>query len=256
MKIIINSKTFTIDTLLSSNSESKIYLLDSLSVAKIYHKQALNREIKLKVLALCNAYQNYVTYIGNGILAFPQHPIYENKEVLDSLCGYSMEYFKDYSKLSDITFNLQSSEYKSNKFCDQKAVEFIYNIFDVIDRLHKSRIILGNISPSNILYNEQLNYPIIIDLDSAQIGEFRCHSWSDEYLDPLVQLQGRNLQGEYNYTYESDVFSIACICFEFIIGVNPFLCKTAPSNNILTNKENGISILRFIYENNKKINHM
>jgi len=254
MRIIISGKDFTIDVPLSSGGEGEIYAIDHLSVAKIYHKQVINRERRLKVLALCNSYQNSISNLGDDSFAFPQQPAYENKEILDFLCGFSMQYFKNCPTLGDIGFNLQASNYKYGKMDDNRAVEFIYNTFDVIDRLHKSRIILGDVNPSNVLYNEKLNYPIIIDLDSAQIGQFRCLSWSDEYLDPLTQLQGKNLQGGYNYTYESDIFSIACVCFEFIIGINPFFCRTDPSNDVIFNKENGISVLRYIHSSTNNIN--
>lgn len=254
MEIIISGKTFSIDNPISSGGEGEIYPIDNYSLAKIYHKQVVNRERRLKVLALCNSYQNNISHLGDDSFAFPQQPAYENKELLDFLCGFSMRYFKNCSTLGDIGYNLQSANYKSNKLDDNKAVEFIYNTFDVVDRLHKSRIILGDVNPSNILYNDKLNYPIIIDLDAAQIGQFRCLSWSDEYLDPLTQFQGKNIQGGFNYTYESDIFSIACVCFEFIIGINPFFCRTDPSNDVMFNKENGISVLRYIHNGTNNIN--
>ncbi len=254
MKIIISGKTFLIDVPLASGGEGEIYPLDGSSLAKIYHKQVINRERRLKVLALCNSYQNNVSHLGEDSFAFPQQPAYDNKEILDFLCGFSMQYFNNCSTLGDIGYNLQSANYKSNQLDDKKAVEFIYNTFDVIDRLHKSRIILGDVNPSNILYNTKLNYPIIIDLDAAQIGQFRCLSWSDEYLDPLTQSQGKNSQGGYTYTYESDIFSIACVCFEFMIGVNPFFCRTDPSHDVMFNKENGISMLRYIHAGTNNLN--
>ncbi|MBU2546710.1 MAG: serine/threonine-protein kinase [Gammaproteobacteria bacterium] len=138
-----------------------------------------------------------------------------------------MKFFEDCPTLNDIGFDLSMQKFKSSgsvALDDDKAVKLIYNTFNVVDKLHTARIILGDINPSNLLYNPKSNDPIIIDIDSVQIGQFKCLVCSPEYIDPLIQQQGKNI----TYSEENDIFSIACICFQLIIGKNPFWVLTDP----------------------------
>ena len=241
-----------------SGGEGDIYELDQKFLAKIYYPDMINDERRFKVLSLCTSFSDNINHFGTDSFAFPQKPAYEDKEVFDSLSGFSMSYYKDCSDLNDVCFDLlHSNDFQTHhgyKFDDATAVDLIYNIFGVVDRLHKSRIILGDVNPGNILYDRNSGLPVIIDLDSAQIGRLRCLAHSMEYLDPLIQEQGADSQGRYTYNFESDIFSIACVCYEFFVGANPFFVQTKPPNSIPHNKENGICGLRFYHGSTPVLN--
>ena len=264
MVTIIGGANYTLDKPIKWGGEGEIYKLDQKSLAKIYYPDIINTERRLKVLSLCTSFSDNINHFGTESFAFPQKPAYEDKEVFDRLSGFSMSYFKDLKRnepcpdIDKVCFDLNTNDfkrYRNYKFDDAKAVDLIYNIFDVVDRLHKSRIILGDVNTGNILYNQNSGLPVIIDLDSAQIGLLRCLACSDEYLDPIIQEQGKDSQGSYTYSFESDIFSIACVCYEFFIGANPFFVQTKPSpKNILYNKENGICILRFCHSSTSVLN--
>lgn len=268
MRIYIGCREYNVDVPIGSGAEGAVYVTEHYNAAKVYHSDAnINTtERKQKVLALCNYYANDATRLGTEFYAFPEHPAYSDKEIkLEFICGFSMHFFPGCPTFGDIGYDLSTQQFKvwnSLKINDDKAIELIFNMFDVIEGLHKSRIILGDINPSNLLYNSSLNHPIVIDLDAAQVGTFPCIVYSEEYIDPLVQQQGKslqanqgkNLQAGYRYSSENDVFSIACICFELFVGVNPFFLYAKPPGNIVQNKEKGISILRYIHEKVEDIN--
>lgn len=250
-------KNYLLDVPFKSGGEGEIYKLNQQFVAKIYYDTIINPDRQQKVLALCTSYSDKIDQFGTDSYAFPQKPAFKNEEP-DYLCGFSMSFF-DYPTLGDIGYDLSTKDFrtsKSAKLNDDKAVKFIYDTFDAVDRLHKSRIILGDVNPGNIMYNPLSNYPVIIDLDAAQVGPFRCLAWSPEYLDPLIEQQGKNIHGGYNYSFESDIFSLACICFEFVIGVNPFFVHTdpPPQDRIVHNKEHGISSIRFFHTGSSILN--
>ena len=251
METIIDGHRYFLDKPIGTGGEGEIYELDQKLVAKIYHRDIIDMVRKLKVLALCNLFSDNIQLFGTESFAFPEKPAYENrKEIFEFVSGFSMKYFKGCPTLGDICFDLHINDFKkynNHKIDDSKAVELIYNIFDLVDRLHKSRIILGDINPGNILYNTNLNLPVFIDIDASQLAQFRCQAYSEEYLDPLIQEQGKNSQGSYTYNFESDAFSIACVCYEFFVGANPFFVRTKPPKNVTYNKENGISIMRFCH---------
>lgn len=256
MRVIIGDKDYLLDTQIGIGGEGVVYKLDSQLLAKVYHKTVICFERRLKVLALCNSYANNMNDLGSESYAFPLQPAYENKKELDLLCGFSMKFFRDCPTLGDIGYDLSSREFrisKGIKLDADTAVKFIYNVFDVVERLHKARIILGDVNPLNLLYNGTSNYPIIIDLDAAQVGQYGCLAWTPEYLDPIIEQQGKNMKGGYTFSYDSDNFSIACVCFELLVGINPFFVRTDPPNDVICNKENGISLLRFIQNNSTSI---
>lgn len=257
MVTIIDGANYSLGKPINWGGEGEIYKLDQKSLAKIYYSDIINTERRLKVLSLCTSFADNINHFGTESFAFPQKPAYKDEEVFDSLSGFSMSYFKDCPDIDEVCFDLNTNDFKSYRNCkfdDAKAVDLIYNIFDVVDRLHKSRIIMGDVNTGNILYNRNLGLPVIIDLDSAQIGRLRCLAYSDEYLDPLIQEQGKDSQGSYTYNFGSDIFSIACVCYEFFIGANPFFVQTKPPKNISYNKENGICILRFCHSSTSVLN--
>ena len=258
METMIDGHRYFLDNPIGVGGEGEIYELDRKLLAKIYHRDIIDIYRRLKVLALCDYFSNNIQHFGTESFAFPEKPAYENRnEIIDFISGFSMKYFKGCPTLGDICFDLDINDFKkynNHKMDDSKAVELIYNIFDLVDRLHKSRIILGDINPSNILYNTNLNLPVVIDIDASQLGQFRCLSYSEEYLDPLIQEQGKNSQGSYTYNFESDAFSIACVCYEFFVGANPFFVRTKPPKNVIYNKEYGISIVRFCHSSALDLN--
>lgn len=157
--------------LFDSGGEGEIYELDQKFLAKIYYPDIINDERRFKVLSLCTSFSDNINHFGTDSFAFPQEPAYEDEENFEHVSGFSMSYFKDCSDLNDMCFDLlHLNDFQTQhgyKFDDTKAVDLIYNIFSVVDRLHKSRIILGDVNPGNILYNRNSGLPVIIDLDSA-----------------------------------------------------------------------------------------
>jgi serine/threonine protein kinase len=251
METIIEGHRYFLDTPIGTGGEGEIYELDQKLVAKIYHRDIINEDRRLKVLALCDLFSNNIQRFGTESFAFPEKPAFENRNaIFDFISGFSMKYFKGCPTLGDICFDLDMNDFKkynNHKMDDPKAVELLYNIFDLVDRLHTSRIIVGDINPGNILYNTNLNLPVFIDMDASQLGKFRCEAYSNEYIDPLIQEQGKNSQGSYTYNFESDAFSIACVCYEFFVGANPFYVRTKPPKTIMYKKEKGISIMKFCH---------
>lgn len=256
-KVYINKREYKIDSPIDRGGEGEVYNIEKDLLAKIYHNNILHiEERRLKVLALCNAHAN--NFQGSAFFAFPIDPAYENlNESFEELCGFSMKYFRNCPTINEICYDLSSNKFRDAKgispLNDDTSVKFIYNIFDAVEKLHKARIILGDVNPKNILYNSNTNQPVIIDIDSAQFGQFNCLAWSDEYLDPLIQQQGKNCKNCYTYNYESDIFSVSCICYELFVGTNPFYVLTRPAGSPVSNKQNGISLLRYMHSKENDI---
>lgn len=257
MRFFIGGREHTINAPINSGGEGEIYVIESSHAAKIYHRNELSNERQQKVLALCNSYTNNVAHLGTQYFAFPEQPAYSEKQIkLETVCGFAMQFFPDCPSFGDINYDPSTRQFKcwnSIQFDDENAIQQIYNVFDLLEKLHRSRIVLGDINPGNLLFSSKSNYPIIIDLDASQIGQFPCHANSDEYLDPFVQQQGKNMQDIYTYSTDSDIFAMACVCYEFFVGSNPFFLWAKPPKGVLYNKQMRIPLLRYIHENTENI---
>jgi serine/threonine protein kinase len=255
MELTINNYNHRVDQPMESGGEGAIYELNEDYLAKVYHEDVLSDERQQKVLSLCNAYHNNLSQFGANSFAFPQFAAYQGQNNLNAVVGFSMPYFKNCSQLTGFNYDLSGSEFRREgnyQFDDKRAIEFIYQIFDKVERLHQARIVLGDVNPTNILCDlstAKKPKPIFIDLDAAQFGGFYCApAFKDEYLDPLVEQQGKNPNGSYMYSSESDIFALACVCYEFFCGAHPFFMRSRPPLKAPENKRKGISIIRCALE--------
>jgi len=250
MELVINNYTYSVNQPLGGGGEGEIYPLNNDYVVKVYHSEVLNDERQQKVLSLCNAYQGNMAQLGGDYFAFPQYEAYENQAIFQSIVGFSMSYFKSCLPLTNFNYDLKAEQFRtegSNQFDDRQSIEFIYQMFDLLERLHKSRIVLGDVNPDNILcdFSSSKPKPVYIDLDSAQFGQFYCAPvFREKYIDPLIVNQGKNPNGSYMYSSESDVFSLAYISYEFFCGSPPFKVSMRPPAIEEENKQRGISLIR------------
>ena len=111
---------------------------------------------------------------------------------------------------------------------DDAAIALIYELYNSLHKLHTSNIILGDLNPSNILYNFDTRKPCFIDMDSASVGKYGCVAFTPSYLDPLVEDAGKNSEGLYKFSPMSDYFAMAVIAHELFVGARPFFCRASP----------------------------
>lgn len=101
--------------------------------------------------------------------------------------------------------------------------EVAANLFAVLDATHQQRIVLGDCSPTNILFSARGGCTVI-DLDSAQLTTpdrvYRCHVATPEYLCPSL---GRldNFASVPRAPHH-DVFSAAAIAYQLLTGGRHF----------------------------------
>ncbi|HWD41737.1 MAG TPA: hypothetical protein VG944_23040, partial [Fimbriimonas sp.] len=232
------------DQPIASGGEGEIYAISAASVAKVYYQNLRTTERRQKVLALCDSYLNFSSRHADYLIAFPEAPAYEGVASFNSIVGFSMVRY-GYPTIAELGFDLASGEFNANdgvKFTDETAVAFVYALFDVVNRLHSARIILGDINPGNIECQPGARSPVIIDVDAAQIGGFSCPTTHEDYNDPRVT--GRGGLGNNLFDFGSDVFALGVVCFEFLVGVRPHMLFVKPPKRDKENKANGVSSVK------------
>jgi serine/threonine protein kinase len=253
MNIIVNGTFHQNPKALASGGEGEIYELTQRELAKIYLPGERTEIRRRKLLALCNAYWRNVAEFGEDYFAFPRFPAYVDGSDYENVAGFSMPYFKNCAELETLEFDLSSGQFPAGPkgtpaFSDKTAISLVYKIFELVEHLHKGRIILGDINPRNILYNTEKQCPVLIDLDSAQVGLHPCTATTLEYLDPITESQSKAAGGKMYFSARSDIYGLACITFKFLVGASPFKLFLSPPLDAVSTKRKGLSSIRLSVE--------
>ena len=231
----------------SKGGEGSIYRLGvSSMLGKIYHQENLDRQRQEKVLDLCSRYDTFSHLLSKEDFAFPEKTA---KDENNNIVGFAMKEFENYVRLDEIFWKGDEfTEAGGKKLTEQDALKLIYDLYAFLLRLHKSRIVIGDLNPSNILYNFSSKKPAFIDLDSVQIDQFGCRVIGEDsrYLDPQVEANGINVDGCFRYTEDSDCFALAIIACELLTGGDPYMFKTSPPMDPSERRRKRISIIGYL----------
>jgi serine/threonine protein kinase len=237
-----------LDSFVDAGGEAEIYRLPVPDyLLKLYKESLLNETRKEKILDLCSRYETFRAFLKNEQYALPEIPAIEVSS--QEIVGFAMH---DMGKLPQITdLGYADNDYKEHdgsnfRLTDNSALALIYSMYEALTRLHQSKIILGDLNPSNILYNISKKSPVFIDIDSAQLGKYFCIAWTDDYLDPIVEESGKNTDGYYTFSASSDYFSLAVICYEIFIGTIPYIFRTRPPEDPSSRKSRRICLINFL----------
>lgn len=270
-QIIIDNHKYSIDdeNIIDSGQEADICKISEDYVAKVYSDKAMKMtydnglERRNKLMALISSFKEHNSLFKN--VAFPQTVVHKGCSEFDCIYGFSMFYFKDCPPMIKMRYNgtkRDFNDYKGHKLDDKKAIDFLYNISHTVHRLHHesgSGIIIADVNEKNILYDIHSNLPIIVDIDSAQIGLMKSFTESPENLDPSIEKEPRDIHGRHTYSMQSDIFALACVYYKFLIGNDPFYIDayqeiTQEQAIGKDNKKNGFCILKFLTEKKMILN--
>jgi len=205
-----------------SSGEADIFQLSHNKLLKKYYYDAERFPMRNdKILAFINKADDIPIDIRNNLIAYPQDVAFDLSNSNEEFCGFSMKYFAGCESMNDVSYYSNKERFKHNEMTDKNAVDIIYELFKLLNTFHKRRIILGDIKPQNILINITTMKPVIVDIDAAQIAQYRCFSLTDEWLDPRVLSEGQDSDGCYNLSINSDLYSMTLVAFQFIVGVSP-----------------------------------
>lgn len=187
-------------TELNQGGEGTVYLIDSKTVAKIYHPGIQPIEPK-KFRFLSSLDPNY--------FVAPIELLYNDKGIV---IGYTMAYIdqQEFYPLS----NLYSKKFCSNHGIDKKVkLKIIEKLISAINYAHKEDVIIGDLNPYNILVNDK-GIIKFIDTDSYQTPGYKH---SDRLLEDIrdYYYQGR-------VSKDSDFFALSILSFNMLAFLHPF----------------------------------
>lgn len=187
-------------TEVNQGGEGTIYLIDSNTVAKIYHPGIPPIEPK-KFRFLSSLDPNY--------FVAPIELLYDDK---GHVIGYTMAYIdqQDFFPLS----NLYSKKFCSNHGIDKKVkMKVIEKLISAVKYAHSEEVVIGDLNPYNILVNDK-GVIKFIDTDSYQTPGYKH---SERLLEDIrdYYYQGR-------VSKDSDFFALSILSFNMLSFLHPF----------------------------------
>ena len=160
-------------------------------------------------------------------ICYPEELLYNEKR---QFCGYLMNEAKGH-KLQTSVMHPMVIKDKFPNWRRKQLVDLCISILEIVEQLHKSNIIIGDINANNILVADY-NKVYFIDCDSFQIGPYPCPVGT-EYFTPR-ELQGKKYHS-FLRTKEHDMFAITTLFFMILfLGKPPYSAKGGanPSENV------------------------
>jgi len=183
-------------------------------VAKVYHKGMNDRRQLEKIQQLIDL------RIGDPSFCLPTEILHDHGQVFR---GFLMP------RMPATAISLQGSIFQPTKllatypnWTRRESTELAITILKKIQLLHSRGILIGDISPTNILMSDSRTIHFI-DCDSYQIDRFPCPVATPLFTPP--ELQGMSLRQTFR-TVEHELFAIAVLLFMiFMPGKGPYSHK-------------------------------
>lgn len=254
MKVLINDKEYTLTDINKFGGEGDLYTTEYLGetkCVKIYHPEKRTPYNERKIITLINRFKRISMGGIENNIGYPETPVYET--TTKKFCGFVMKYFSNHIPIADFKFSNNHFTYGDTELNDEDILTLIDNLFFYLKVLHKTGIILGDVNPENILIEKKSLTPVIVDFDSVQVGSFFSNTKRNDYVDPMVRIDGHGRYKYFIYSTDSDIYSLAIIFYELILGAKPHFFQTTNPTETNYKKTIGLSFLDYFIQNADKI---
>lgn len=152
-------------------------------------------------------------------VAYPDHVATPIDLLLDdngTVQGYQMPLLS-----GDCIEELRNPNTRGTVKHDTDAINVLMDLLHTLHVLHRSRIVVGDLNPRNVLYKPPDAY--LIDFDSVQVMGYPCGVGVPYSVDPVVlrQFKAGTIIDDMFYTASTDYYSFAVIAFEALMWSHP-----------------------------------
>jgi len=236
---------------LGQGGEAEIYQLPKNNCLKKYYDGHLNKFKRLEKLIALNSrkseFENKDIY---QFVAYPENLAYELENNKYTVCGFSMKLIPHSEPFLTQKYQLYKEKFGLSNFIDDSCQKIIQQLFEMFKFFHSEDIIIGDVQPSNIMIDAKTLKPYLIDFDSIKFSNYETYTNGVvNYVDPIIINQGFDTNNCYVFSKTSDIYALTQICFDFIIGVNPFTLAVFPPPEENELKMAGVNYMMFSDEN-------
>jgi DNA-binding helix-hairpin-helix protein with protein kinase domain len=262
MPFILNEKGI-------SGGEGTVYKIGAISglegvfCAKIYHAKYRTIERKNKIAFMIKHRPEHLKKDDMVLICYPVFLLYDTP-VNGNFIGFVMYYaFENSSTVEELSMNVTVNSFNKRfakgklNYTDKEIFQkfprcqrpseiskllnrfkVINNIASIFNYLHSTqKYVVGDIKPVNLLMTVKASISLV-DIDSIQISEngillFPNSAGTPEYCPPEFQyifLPSTNKQAVLR-PVSFDLFSMAVLFYEILIGTHPFNCKPIGSKD-------------------------
>ena len=209
---------------IGAGGEASCFIDDNNYVCKIFNEKS-NTTLKKEKISYMISLKKF--YTSNNI-AWPQGMLEDSR---GNFVGFYMNRVENAVEILRLGNDVDDrNAYIKNK---KNIVKLCLKLCSIFTSLHEKYVILGDINYCNILFNQD-NYNVyLIDLDSAQIDRYYCKVKFEDFLAP-EQITDDFRKGNFSYrTEQSELFILARLLFQLLIGDDPYSCNGTSSQNLL-----------------------
>ncbi|MGZ5436983.1 MAG: protein kinase domain-containing protein [Pyrinomonadaceae bacterium] len=204
------------NTFVAEGGDAEVHKLDGSQSVKLYKEPDRAKELENKLTILKEKADSF-----HPSVVAPQELVFKSGD--NELLGFSMKFLPDAHQLSDYFWH--SDRTGPQEILDQYSANLLYDIADGLKAIHRSRVVIGDLKPDNILVSKGKAY--IVDFDSASLlPDYPADSYTPRYVDPRLKSDVK-AEGPYAFDPESDWFALGVIAFEMFLGIQPWLGSNA-----------------------------
>lgn len=213
--------SYTLGERLGDGREGDVFKVNKAGrVAKIYHDDFCTTWTHEKLKLMVDARLNF-----NGI-CFPLEIL---KNSRGQFTGFIMQEAKGV-KLTELLIPKTQFEMSFPECNKQDLVQLAISVLKKIRYLHENNVIMGDISPRNIMFVSSSEV-YFIDADSYQYGPYPCRVGTSEFLAP--ELRGVKLRSQMR-TEGNENFAVAVILFMLMMqGQHPYAHKRGTRSELI-----------------------
>jgi serine/threonine protein kinase len=253
MNILIKGVSYSLKDPISDGGEGEIYLLNygnEVKCVKIYYSDKRTAFAERKIITLINRFEAMDFGPISEQLGAPELPVYEVGS--NQFCGFLMKYFNNHKRLIEYTYSKNTEKFGDTDLNEEQAIQIIDQLYYKLRILHRVGLIIGDLNPENILIDKTTNIAALVDIDSFQVGSYYSNSRRKEYVDPKVRVDGYGKAKYFIYSTDSDIYSMAIIAYELLVGSKPHYFQTSTPSDTNYKKEIDLSLLDYFIDNKAK----
>ena len=177
-KVILYSskKKITLGKSLGSGKEGEVFLINEVpeKVVKIYKPTGKPKTIETTYKKLVSIISKNLEYPG---ICFPEDIIVDES---NNFLGYIMD------KAEGKPLAVAAIGKRNEKYNKRHLIRWCQKILEKIDYLHSHKMIMGDLNVNNILLNLEEETIYFVDVDSYQVDNYLCPTYTDNFLAPYL----------------------------------------------------------------------
>lgn len=199
---------------LGQGYDGEVYQISPNEVVKLYKEASSADSVKDKLSILCQKASSF-----HASVVAPKDFVFLTDGGTAHLRGFSMPFVSNGVGLDNYIWNPSVTEDDEALF-DQTVADILYDLCGALRAIHRSRVIVGDLKPANILVSNGMAF--IIDFDSASMPDYPAIFFTLEYLDPRLKGGVSKAEGPFPFDEESDWWALGVIAFQMFFGILPW----------------------------------